>query len=94
MHPSAVQSVWLQRSSFMQWPGPPGKLGLSGQQINPLSQAFSTPPLQRQPWLVQLGVCGPIGLQPTIEDVHVPGLPGGALGSFAQQSSVVGPHGS
>ena len=89
-HPSLVQSCGLQCSWRSHLPGPPATPGLSGQQTSGSSQAFCTPPLQRHPCEVQ--GC-PVGLHPTEEGVQVPGAPGAALASLAQQRRVLSPQG-
>jgi hypothetical protein len=94
-----------QASAAAHIPGPPGTLSPPiwlWQQTSPASQVPSTPAVHGQPIPVQgvggvglgssVGV-GPSGWQPTEDGVHVPGAPGAALGSFAQQTSVVSPQG-
>ena len=94
-----------QASAAAHIPGPPGTLSPPiwlWQQTSPASQVPSTPAVHGQPIPVQgvggvglgssVGV-GPSGWQPTEDGVHVPGAPGAASGSFAQQTSVVSPQG-
>ena len=53
--PLSVQGGGPQISAGWQLPGPPGSDGSVRQQMSPLSQAPSTPPLQAQPSPVQGG---------------------------------------